>query len=161
MKKTLLLVFIMTICVSFLSFADMTSDSSQSGDGMKSDKMMKSSIVSGDYELKGLGPHVVAYTSEKDAQMLANSQKVVYFFAASWCPDCQATYADIKANFKSLPENVTIVFVNYDHSSELKKKYGITMQHTFVLVDSMGKAKKLWSGTTTVAAILKNALAMM
>jgi thiol-disulfide isomerase/thioredoxin len=112
------------------------------------------------YNLKGLGKQVSAFTTEADAWALAKNQTVVYFFAATWCPDCQATYQDLKTNFAMLPMNFRLVFVNYDKAQDLKKKYGITMQHTFVLVGAMGEKKKVWSGTTTVAGILKTATSM-
>ena len=80
------------------------------------------------YNLKGLGKQVMAFSSEAAAEKLAKTQSVVYYFAATWCPDCQATYKDIKANFAKIPASVTILFVNYDKASDLKKKYGATKQ---------------------------------
>lgn len=154
------------------------SDAMKSDNAMKSsgDTMMKSDTVmratesekkmamdpmdSTAYNLKGLGSQVVPFTSEKAAQMLAKNQTVVYFFAATWCPDCQATYKDIKANFGQIPKNVTVVFVNYDKASELKKKYGITQQHTFVVIGPSGERKRLFAGATTVADLVKSATAM-
>jgi len=35
-----------------------------------------------------------------------------------------------------IPENVNLLKVDYDNSTDLKEKYGVTMQHTFVLVDN-------------------------
>jgi thioredoxin-related protein len=46
-----------------------------------------------------------------------------------------------------IPENVNLLKVDYDNSSELKLKYGVTMQHTFVLVDAKGEMIKKWSGS--------------
>jgi thiol-disulfide isomerase/thioredoxin len=112
------------------------------------------------YNLKGLGKQVVAYTTEAAAQALAAKQTVVYYFAATWCPDCQATYRDLKANFAKFPANFTLVVVNYDKARDLKKKYGITMQHTFVLIGGMGDKKKVWSGSTTVEDLVKTATMM-
>lgn len=123
---------------------------------MKSDKAM-----TGFYDVAALGPSVALFTTEKEAEKMAMSKTVVYFFAATWCPDCQATYKDLKMNFKSLPSNLMVLFVNYDQAKDLEKKYGITMQHTFVSIDAMGKAKKVWVGTSTAALIAKNALSAM
>jgi len=86
---------------------------------------------------------------------------VVYFFAATWCPDCQATYRDLKANGSKLPANLTVLFVNYDKSADLKKKYGVTTQHTFVVVGPAGEKKKVWTGSMTAADLVKNALGTM
>ena len=110
--------------------------------------------------MKGLGSQVVAFTTEALARSLAKTQTVVYYFAATWCPDCQATYRDLKVNFTRLPANLTLVFVNYDKANELKKKYGITVQHTFVVIGPSGEKKKVFNGTTTVAEVVSAATTM-
>jgi len=114
------------------------------------------------YNLKGLGKQVSAWTSVTSAMMDAKNEKltVVYFFAATWCPDCQATYKDLKANYTMLPANFKLVFVNYDRSADLKEKYGITVQHTFLMVGPHGEKKKVWNGGNTVAELIKTATAM-
>jgi len=71
--------------------------------------------------------------------------KNVLFFHASWCPTCRAADANIKANLLSIPPSLTIHQVDYDTSTELKKKYGVTYQHTFVQVDESGAMIKKWS----------------
>lgn len=91
------------------------------------------------------------YTAEKIAK--ASSGDVVLFFRASWCPTCRAVDTDIRAHLKDIPESLTILDVDYDNSSELKKKYGVTYQHTFVQVDAQGAVIKKWSGSLTLAAI--------
>ena len=80
--------------------------------------------------------------------------KVVLFFRASWCPTCIAVDADIKAQLKNIPENLTVLDVNYDDSTELKKKYGVTYQHTFVQVDAQGNLIKKWSGSPTLSSLV-------
>ena len=112
------------------------------------------------FNLKDLGPQVAAFTTQKDAMMGPKGQTVVYFFAATWCPDCQATYKDLKANFSKLPMNFKLVFVNYDKNPDLRKKYGITAQHTFLTVGPMGEKKKVWAGSVTVADIVAAATMM-
>ena len=77
----------------------------------------------------------------------------VLFFAASWCPTCQAVEKDINANLENLPEGLTLVKVDYDNSDDLKQKYGVTIQHTFVQVDEAGNEIAQWSGSPTVAEI--------
>ena len=94
-----------------------------------------------------------SYEASKIA-MASAGDDVVLFFRASWCPSCRAVDADIKANLKSIPESLTILDVNYDDSTELKKKYGVTSQHTFVQVDTQGNLVKKWSGGSTLASIL-------
>ncbi len=70
----------------------------------------------------------------------------VLFFSASWCPSCRKADADITKNIASIPEGVVVFKTDYDKETALKKQYGITYQHTFVLVNANGKALKKWSG---------------
>lgn len=77
---------------------------------------------------------------------------VVLFFHASWCPDCKAT--DTSLTTDGVPDGLTVVKVDYDTETDLKKKYGITQQHTFVEVDPEQMAVSKWTGTKTGADIL-------
>ncbi len=123
---------------------------------MASDSTMEKPV----FDLSGLGPQVVPFTDEASAQKLAAKGTVVYFFAASWCPTCRGTYRDLLANYKMIPSNVFLVVVNYDTAKSLEAKYGVTYQHTFVRIDSAGKALKMWSGSPGVEDIVMNAKAM-
>ncbi|NNM66938.1 MAG: thioredoxin family protein [Spirochaetales bacterium] len=125
--------------------------------GMKANMSLVEPADPSQYNLENLGPSIVPFTTEADAQALAATGPTIYFFAATWCPHCQATYKDIQANYKMIPSNVHLIFVDYDKANALKEKYGITMQHTFVLIDPTGAKKKIWVGTETVASILKSA----
>ncbi len=107
---------------------------------MKSDTMMKA----GSYE---------AYAPEKIA-MASADHDIVLFFRAGWCPTCRAVDADIKSNPGKIPSSLTILDVNYDDSTALKQKYGVTYQHTFVQVDKDGKLIKKWSGSPTLTALV-------
>ena len=94
------------------------------------------------------------YSPEKIAK--AESGKVVLFFRAGWCPTCRTLDADIRANLKNIPSDVTILDVDYDNSTVLKQKYGVTYQHTLVQVDASGEQITKWSGVMTLADVLKN-----
>lgn len=96
----------------------------------------------------------VTYESSKLA-MAANGP-VVLFFHAPWCPSCKTTDADIVANIQNIPAGTTILKVDYDSNPELKKKYGVTYQHTFVQVDAQGTMLTKWSGSNTLASLLGN-----
>lgn len=58
------------------------------------------------------------------------------FFHAPWCPQCRALESDI--NSQGVPDGVTIFKVDYDTSTQLKQKYGVTLQTTIVEVDDNG-----------------------
>ena len=91
------------------------------------------------------------YTSTAVAQAKGN---VVLFFHASWCPTCVAANKDIEAHLKDIPTNLTILKVNYDEATDLKKLYEVTGQHTFVQVDNSGKLIKKWRGGSTLGEII-------
>ena len=90
-----------------------------------------------------------------DPAKIANAAtgKVVLDFSASWCPICQESDKNFKAS--PTPQGLTLLKVDYDTSTELKRKYGVTYQHTFVQVDKNGKLLKKWSGTSTYDELLK------
>lgn len=94
-----------------------------------------------------------AYSPEKIALAAAKGD-VVLFFRALWCPTCRALDADIKANLSNIPANLTILYVDYDNSTDLKKKYGVTYQHTLVQVDGNGTLIKKWTKSPTLAEFI-------
>jgi thiol-disulfide isomerase/thioredoxin len=79
------------------------------------------------------------------------STDVVLFFHAPWCPDCRTTEASLIKD--GVPAGLTVVKVDYDSMTELKQKYGITHQHTFVKIDAQGTMLAKWTGSFTGAAI--------
>jgi thiol-disulfide isomerase/thioredoxin len=80
---------------------------------------------------------------------------VVLFFAADWCPTCQEATTNLEADLAAIPAGLAIVRVDYDNSDELKQKYGVTVQHTFVQVDPEGNEVAKWSGSVTADEIAK------
>lgn len=74
----------------------------------------------------------------------ALGRKVVLFFYAPWCPFCQAADKAFIAEANNIPENITLLKTSYDNEKELKAKYGVTYQHTFVQIDAQGNAVTKW-----------------
>jgi thiol-disulfide isomerase/thioredoxin len=85
----------------------------------------------------------IIFTTLPAAQALAGKGPAVLFFAADWCPYCQADLRDINANGLG---GIAIVVADYDTTAELKAKYGITVQDTFVQIDAQGKQLATWVG---------------
>jgi thiol:disulfide interchange protein len=75
------------------------------------------------------------------------------FFHADWCSTCQNFEKQILAS-KDIPRDVIILKVNYDTATELKKKYSILSQSTFVQVDSQGNMYKRWLGKSNISDII-------
>lgn len=88
----------------------------------------------------------VNYVDEGTTFALAEDGPTVIFFKASWCPTCQAAQRDIDANFSKLPDDLVIVTADYDAEGDLKDRYGITYQHTWVQVDPSGEVLSKWNG---------------
>ncbi len=82
----------------------------------------------------------------------------ILFFHAPWCPQCRALDASIKSS--TLPENVTIIKVDYDTNQALRKKYGVTLQTSLVRVDDSGNLVKKYVAydEPTFAAVKQNLL---
>jgi len=82
----------------------------------------------------------------------AATKRRVLFFYASWCPTCRPADENFKENISKLPEDVTLIRVNYNdpdtdqEEKDLAKKYGITYQHTYVQIDGTGKEVTKWNG---------------
>ena len=76
----------------------------------------------------------------------AKDKKRVLFFHAPWCPTCRPADTSFQKNSDAIPEDVVLFKTDYDSSTELKKQYSITYQHTYVLVDNAGREIKKWNG---------------
>ncbi len=80
------------------------------------------------------------------AKSSLTDQVNVIFFAASWCPSCAELDRNLSASLNSIPGNLTILKTDYDNSQDLREKYGVTIQHTLVQVDSEGNLIKKVNG---------------
>lgn len=85
----------------------------------------------------------------------AKGQMRVYFFHAGWCPTCRAADSAFRARRSEIPPNVALFKIDYDYAVDLRKQYGVTYQHTFVLVDDQGELVKRWAGGD-VSALIQN-----
>ena len=91
----------------------------------------------------------------------AAGNRRVLFFYANWCPTCRPTDVDLSANKSKIPEDVTVIRVNYNdpetdqEEKDLARKYDITYQHTFVQIDSQGKEVTKWNGGKTDELLAK------
>lgn len=84
------------------------------------------------------------YSEEILNKKCSGYNKTILFFYAPWCPECRGFDKAITSG--EIPAGTQILKVDYDSSSELKKKYGVTIQTTFVRVDANGEKIKTWTG---------------
>ncbi len=95
-----------------------------------------------------------AYTED----VLGNGHTKLLFFHASWCPSCKKSDGDLQALYGgSVAPSISTYKVDYDTSAELKQKYGVTSQHTFVVVDGLGNQISKVTGATSeqLSALVK------
>ena len=85
------------------------------------------SVTSGSYE---------KYTPERFDELLG-TEKFALFFHADWCPTCRALEKEIKENLDELNSR-TVLEVNYDTETDLKKEYEVMVQSTVVFINANG-----------------------
>ena len=123
---------------------------------MEKDEMMKSEEMQKEETAAGAPLTAGAYLPYDASKLaLAETGDVVLFFHATWCPGCRALDSDITAQRAAIPGDLTILKLDYDTETELKKKYGVTTQQTLVQVDAHGNLIKKWSGSTKLAQVVE------
>lgn len=121
------------------------------GDGMKKDDaMMKDGGMKNDDSMMKAEETMMKKASYAaySPDVLMNGETKVLFFHAAWCPSCKKADASLNAWYAANAYARSTYKVDYDTSADLKTKYGVTYQHTFVLVDGQGNALKTIQGPT-------------
>jgi len=120
---------------------------------MKKDKMPKEGdTMVKDGAMSKSGSYVTLADYNANPTKYADSKKV-YFFHASWCPICQGIDKEINADMSKIPAGITLIKTDFDNSTDLRQKYGVTTQYTFVQVDSNNNETAQWSATSLKKAI--------
>lgn len=102
-------------------------------------------------EMLDLGNYVEFYDGV--LQETSDKQRVLYFYA-NWCPTCQPVDRELReaAENGELPKNLVVIRVNYNDSDtdsaekQLAIDYGVTYQHSFVIVNTGGNEVDKWNG---------------
>lgn len=108
---------------------------------------------------KNLASAYIEY-SKHALETNASKRRVLYFYA-NWCPTCKPADQSFKTNLSKIPEDVTVIRVNYNDSDtdqaekDLAKKYAVTYQHTYVQIDQNGNEITKWNGGK-IDELLKN-----
>ncbi len=80
---------------------------------------------------------------------------VVLFFNADWCSTCKSARDNFQASLGQIPNDLTLVVVDFDTAVDVKKKYGVTFQHTFVHISDSGASLHKWSGSVSFTEIVE------
>jgi thiol-disulfide isomerase/thioredoxin len=82
-------------------------------------------------------PPLGRYTAFTEDVLTDGSTKIL-FFHASWCPSCKKANQDLTEMYAEEKFVVSTYKVDYDKAKDLKRKYGVIQQHTFILIDAQG-----------------------
>lgn len=83
-----------------------------------------------------------AYRPYSADAISATTGTKLLFFHAPWCPQCRELESSINAD--GVPDGVTVFKVDYDSNQQLRQKYGVTIQTTFVKIDDWGNKQDLY-----------------
>ncbi len=72
------------------------------------------------------------------AEALIDGTPKVLFFHAAWCPKCVQQDKVLASWYPSADFAYSVFKIDYDSSAELKQRYGVVQQHTYVIVDGQG-----------------------
>ncbi len=93
------------------------------------------------------------YLNYNDVNILSLTGDIVLFFHADWCPLCQQAESNFIAS--GIPAWLTILKVDFDTETQLRTKYAVLTQTTYVYIQSDGTLIKRRIGGTTIDSILK------
>lgn len=121
----------------------------QAGEAVAMDAAAAAGMKASDPAMAKPEPQALAAVYADDSadarsRAFADGRRVVLFFHAAWCPYCRNADAAFRARTAELPKDVALLKVDYDAAKDLKSKYGVTSQHTFVQIDADGNAVTKW-----------------
>jgi hypothetical protein len=93
---------------------------------------------------KSTGKKVI-FTTLDAARALTAEGPVVLFFAADGSPSSQQDMRDINLNGARL-KDISLVVLDYDREKAVRRQYGVTVEDTFVQIDSSGAKLGIWNG---------------
>ncbi len=137
-------------------------DAMMSGDAMEKDDTMMKNDQSDDAMMPETDTMMKEsayqdYNADAVSKAVMSGKHVALFFSASRCPTCKTLHQELNNKLSSIPSNAIIFKVDYDNSSDLKKKYGVTVQHTIVSLDAQMNMveKKIGANANEVFAMLQ------
>jgi len=86
------------------------------------------------------------YSPENQTSSQFKGESVLFFAATTWCQTCSALEEEIIERNEEIPNDITILKVDYDNDKKMNAKYGVTAQHTLIVLDQNGKEVNRWIG---------------
>lgn len=100
------------------------------------------------------------YTPEALATAETAGQPVALHFHADWCPTCRAQDRALQSLKSEKGLDITVLTVNYDTEKDLKRRFKVNAQSTFVVLKGQKESARLVGDTSTLNILmaLKSAL---
>ena len=142
--------YLLPLALSAIIVLGGCSQANSSPDAMSSAKSSSSATSHSD----SASQSYITYDQYQASKDKYADSKVVLFFNAKWCPACRAINEALTSDPGKIPAKTTVVSVDYDQHTDLRQRYGVTTQHTFVQIDTNGEKTRQWV-STSVDALLK------
>lgn len=142
--------YLLPLALSAIIVLGGCSQANSSSDAMSSAKSPSSATSHSD----SASQSYITYDQYQASKDKYADSKVVLFFNAKWCPACRAINEALTSDPGKIPAKTTVVSVDYDQHTDLRQRYGVTTQHTFVQIDTNGEETRQWV-STSVDALLK------
>lgn len=78
---------------------------------------------------------IIPKTYEEIAELINKKEKLMLFFTADWCPDCQFIYP-VMPEIEAEHQDLTFVRIDRDDFMELAQKWNIFGIPSFVLIEN-------------------------
>lgn len=100
------------------------------------------------------------YSAATLAKMQAAGEPVALHFHASWCPTCRAQDKALEVLKADPALNITVLKVDYDNETALKKQLKVFSQSTFIVYRGSEEKNRQIGGTSpeSIRAALRSAL---
>ena len=142
--------YLLPLALSAIIVLGGCSQANSSSDAMSSAKSPSSATSHSD----SASQSYITYDQYQASKDKYADSKVVLFFNAKWCPACRTINEALTSDPGKIPAKTTVVSVDYDQHTDLRQRYGVTTQHTFVQIDTNGEKTRQWV-STSVDALLK------
>lgn len=106
------------------------------------------------YVLENIDTSDISYDMYSQDKLSSDKTNVL-FFHATWCGKCKKADKNLKKEMASFPADLQVLKVDYDSNQDLRTKYGVTSQHTFVVVDENGEMLSKFSWASDLKDILE------
>jgi len=91
------------------------------------------------------------YSEEKAKN--ATQKNIILFFHTDWCSSCKSF--EEKVLSENIPEDILILKVDFDKNNELRQKYNILTQTSFILIDKNWNLIKRWIWSRDISDIIQ------